>query len=307
MAVAALVLGLIGLLAGIVPFFFFIALPLGILAIIFGFVGRRKSTQRQASGKGMATSGIAMGAISIVLAIIGVVVINKAVDNASESFSSALEESLDESINGPLGQGSVPADLLASFAIDSGFTPNQERGLVSAGALVSNNGSQTVCGVEVQFTLLDSTGAPVDTATETLPIITAGQTLSIAPLQLGYQVAGAADLQVSIVGVSDTTASTSLDDCSGFYLEDGIQLDVQGSNYSRDDFGTSITGQLSNPSEQKIDTSYIDCVLRLGGKVVGGTSSASLDPIPPGGTVAFKIGFVEYEGDADEVVCTAIA
>src|SRR5436305_5330947 len=40
LAVAALVLGIIGVVVGLIPLFFFIALPLGVLAFVFGLIGR---------------------------------------------------------------------------------------------------------------------------------------------------------------------------------------------------------------------------------------------------------------------------
>ncbi|HEY4175419.1 MAG TPA: hypothetical protein VGM90_01245 [Kofleriaceae bacterium] len=58
MPVAALVIGIIGLIVSIVPFFGMYALPLTILAVILGFFGMRK-----AQGKGLATAGLVLGII----------------------------------------------------------------------------------------------------------------------------------------------------------------------------------------------------------------------------------------------------
>jgi len=294
MAVAALVLGLIGLLAGLIPLFFFIAFPCGILAVIFGFVGRRRAIQRPSSGKGLSTAGLVMGALAIILGIIGVVIVNRAVNDISETLETAFEET------------TLPAEAAADLAIESGFTPNPSQGVVSAGALVTNNGAKTACGVEVQFTLLNSAGTPVDTDTTTVALIPAGQTVSVTPLQIGFEVADPAKMEVSVVGIGDQIESNLLDDCDGLSFQDGAEVDVVNPVLVRES-GSSIEGQLSNPSDTKIETTYIACVLKLGGKIVGGESSASLDPIAPGATIAFSLSYISYEGPADEILCTARA
>jgi hypothetical protein len=62
MPVAALVIGIIGLIVSIIPFFGMYALPLTGLAIILGFFGMKK-----AQGKGLATAGLVLGIIGSAL------------------------------------------------------------------------------------------------------------------------------------------------------------------------------------------------------------------------------------------------
>lgn len=62
MAVAALVLGLVGLCA------WFIA---PILAIIFGVIGRNQCRARNEKGEGMAVTGIVLGSVSLTLTVLG--------------------------------------------------------------------------------------------------------------------------------------------------------------------------------------------------------------------------------------------
>ena len=308
LAVAALVLGLIGLLAGLVPIFFFIAFPCGVLAVVFGFAGRRSAIRHDAPRKGMAIWGMVLGVGALILSVVGIVILDDAVEDFEDAFESSPPPVNDVSGGAPVSAapGADASTSAADLAIQFGFTQNVERGVVSAGALISNNGALTACGVEVQFTLLDSAGTPVDTVTESITLVPAGQTVSVVPLQIGYQVADPASMSVTIIDIADTTDEVSLRDCSGFYFEDGIIVDVVNPTYSRREFDTSIIGQLVNPTEQMVETAFIDCVLRFGGQIVGGESSASLNPITPGGTIAFELGFVTYEGEADEVLCTAI-
>lgn len=61
MSIASLVLGI---LACVTFFIFFLSIPMGILAIIFGFIGRSKGS------KGMGLAGIILGAIAVVLTIV---------------------------------------------------------------------------------------------------------------------------------------------------------------------------------------------------------------------------------------------
>ncbi|MFC4075469.1 hypothetical protein [Salinithrix halophila] len=64
LATAALVLGIIGLVIGIIPFVGWLVFPLWILAIIFGAIGARKKIK-----KGQAIAGIVLGTGTFVLKV----------------------------------------------------------------------------------------------------------------------------------------------------------------------------------------------------------------------------------------------
>jgi hypothetical protein len=66
MAVAALVVGIVGVVLAIC--FAPVGLVLGVVALVLGVLARRKSTV--SGGRGQATSGIVLGAVSVVLAIV---------------------------------------------------------------------------------------------------------------------------------------------------------------------------------------------------------------------------------------------
>lgn len=68
-AIAALVLGILGLALGVCPPIVYLALPCAILAIIFGVIGKNKAKQGAPRG-GMAMAGLIMGCIAIVLAVL---------------------------------------------------------------------------------------------------------------------------------------------------------------------------------------------------------------------------------------------
>lgn len=72
---AGLVLGIIGAVIGAFMFLFPVAFILGVLAVVFGLIGRSRAKQGQASNKTAATWGFALGVVSLVLSVIGLVVV----------------------------------------------------------------------------------------------------------------------------------------------------------------------------------------------------------------------------------------
>ena len=77
MAVASLVLGILGTVIGLIPLLAFIAIILGLLAVIFGPIGIGRA-RRVGYGKGMAIAGLILGIVALALAIYGFFVLNEA-------------------------------------------------------------------------------------------------------------------------------------------------------------------------------------------------------------------------------------
>ncbi|MGX1883233.1 DUF4190 domain-containing protein [Streptomyces sp. NPDC055287] len=100
---AALILGIIGALSGLIPFFFWLAGILGIIALIMGLAGRGRAKRGGATNKGVALAGAVLGLISLIMSVVGAVILFKAVDDAVDdinkatSGSSATKESGDGS------------------------------------------------------------------------------------------------------------------------------------------------------------------------------------------------------------------
>ncbi|MEV4289322.1 DUF4190 domain-containing protein [Nonomuraea bangladeshensis] len=90
LGIAALVIGIIGVLTGVIPILFFASGTLGLLAVIFGFVGRARASRGTASNGGLALSGAILGLISMGLATWGLVVTVRAVGDATTQLDKAL-------------------------------------------------------------------------------------------------------------------------------------------------------------------------------------------------------------------------
>ncbi|OKH97699.1 hypothetical protein A6A06_31440 [Streptomyces sp. CB02923] len=90
LGIAALVLGIIGALSGLIPLLFWLAGTLGLLALIFGLVGRGRAKRGQATNKGMATTGAVVGAIALILSVVGVVITMTAVSDAVDEINKSI-------------------------------------------------------------------------------------------------------------------------------------------------------------------------------------------------------------------------
>ncbi|MET0800991.1 MAG: DUF4190 domain-containing protein [Actinomycetota bacterium] len=75
-AIAALVLGIVGVVFSTVPG---VGLILGILAVVLARVGLRRASEN-ASGKGLAVAGLVLGIVATFVGLLAVVVFNEAID-----------------------------------------------------------------------------------------------------------------------------------------------------------------------------------------------------------------------------------
>ncbi|MEU4498202.1 DUF4190 domain-containing protein [Streptomyces sp. NPDC023998] len=86
---AALVLGIIGTICGLIPFFFWLAGILGLIALILGLVGRGRVKRGEAANKGVTTTGAILGLVALILSIVGAVITFKAVGDAVDEINKA--------------------------------------------------------------------------------------------------------------------------------------------------------------------------------------------------------------------------
>jgi hypothetical protein len=67
LAIGALVCGIISIVSVCV---WFLSIPLGIVAVILGIVGKGKAQRGEAGGQGLAKAGLILGAIGVVLSLV---------------------------------------------------------------------------------------------------------------------------------------------------------------------------------------------------------------------------------------------
>ncbi|GAA2459202.1 hypothetical protein GCM10010433_71720 [Streptomyces pulveraceus] len=92
LGIAALVLGVIGAVSGLVPFLFWLAGVLGLIALILGLAGRGRAKRGEATNKGVTTFGAVLGLISLILAVVGAVITFKAVGDAVDDLNKAVSD-----------------------------------------------------------------------------------------------------------------------------------------------------------------------------------------------------------------------
>jgi hypothetical protein len=77
-AVAAFWLGVVGSVAGLIPLFGVVAVPIGLLALILGIAGVRDA-YRNGTGKGMARAGWLLGLTAVLLGVVGLLITSEAI------------------------------------------------------------------------------------------------------------------------------------------------------------------------------------------------------------------------------------
>ncbi|MFE7749843.1 DUF4190 domain-containing protein [Streptomyces sp. NPDC057428] len=87
LGVAALVLGIIGTVSGLVPLLFWLAGILGVIALILGLAARGRAKRGEATNKGVATFGAVLGLVSLILSVVGAVLTFKAVDDVVKDIN----------------------------------------------------------------------------------------------------------------------------------------------------------------------------------------------------------------------------
>ncbi|GLZ75879.1 hypothetical protein Afil01_06860 [Actinorhabdospora filicis] len=153
LGLTALILGIIGVLFGLIPITFFIAGTLGVIALIFGIVGIRRAVRKTATNKAVAIIGTVLAVAALGLSVVGVVIVNKVVDDVSNVLDN--------------NDGAKDVSIAA---IEKG-----EFGSFDATVTVENSaGNARNYWIDVQF--LDDKGTVVDSTSVLINHIAPGQT-----------------------------------------------------------------------------------------------------------------------------------
>jgi Septum formation len=97
MGMAALILGMVGLLAGIFPVFFWVAGILGIIGLIIGIIGRGRVKRGEATNGTIALWGIITSGVAVVVSIIGAVTLVGLFADLDEERSAGTETTVSPS------------------------------------------------------------------------------------------------------------------------------------------------------------------------------------------------------------------
>ncbi|MFE7511716.1 DUF4190 domain-containing protein [Streptomyces sp. NPDC057540] len=89
---AALILGIIGTLSGLIPLFFWLAGILGLIALILGLVAKGRVKRREANNKGVAVTGAILGLAALILSVVGAVITFTAVKDAVDEIDKTIKD-----------------------------------------------------------------------------------------------------------------------------------------------------------------------------------------------------------------------
>ena len=178
LGIAALVLGLCGLVIGLIPFFGLGAILLGIVGLVLGLVGVQRARNHIATNTGTAVAGVVACVLAVVLGIVGMVIVANAVTQLGEDLSA---------IGATTPAAGAPADpsagssAPATSAVAFGQTFTYADGLaVTVDPPAPYEASSTAAGDEnphafsVSVRITNNTGAAFDPALLNVAMSTGG-------------------------------------------------------------------------------------------------------------------------------------
>ena len=89
---AALILGIIGAVSGVIPLMFWLAGTLGLIGLILGFIARGRVKRGEATNGMAALWGIITNAVSLVLSVVGLVLLVGVLGTVAEDVSTTPED-----------------------------------------------------------------------------------------------------------------------------------------------------------------------------------------------------------------------
>ncbi|MFE7950886.1 DUF4352 domain-containing protein [Streptomyces sp. NPDC057426] len=110
---AALVLGIIGTLSGLIPLLFWLAGILGLIALILGLTGRGRVKRGEANNKGVTTTGAILGLAALILSVVGAVITFTVVNDAVNEIDKTIRESAPKDPSGSTAKGNAGKGLAA--------------------------------------------------------------------------------------------------------------------------------------------------------------------------------------------------
>ena len=111
MAIASLVLGIVGTLGALIPIMFFVGWGLGVTGLVLGLVALSKSKRLGGVRRAMSKWGIALSIAAVGLGTVGFVIVQNAVDELDKDMQSISTEM--DSYSECLNQADTMAEIEA--------------------------------------------------------------------------------------------------------------------------------------------------------------------------------------------------
>lgn len=203
---------------------------------------------------------------------------------------------------------SGPEPTAADLTVESGFSTGlSDLGtrFTSASAVITNAAARAACDVQVEFTILDASGAVLDTRLEKLPIVAAASTTAVVPNPLG---GGKPDEPATLeVTVTDVASFATGDTCdTSSTAAKGVTLATADAAVDADT--KYVRGTVNNPSQTDVDSALIACVFRgADNAIVGGEKTTARSPLAAGASADFKVRILWAPPTLATVECGATA
>lgn len=133
---AALILGIVGVLAGLIPLTFWLAGILAVLAVVLGVTGVARANRGQASNKRTALAGTLLGGLAAALAVLGAVLLGQAADQLATDLDQLGRDldtpALSESDMSPAAPLNLPDSAFVAVEPPAAPVPSSD-GRIAAG------------------------------------------------------------------------------------------------------------------------------------------------------------------------------
>lgn len=205
-------------------------------------------------------------------------------DAASEEEAEPQEE--DTTTTEAEADGATIEVAETGFSLYTAYDDSTEA---TAAAVLTNTGDAPAEFFEVIFSFKDANGKPVGTETDTV--------YAVAPGETGYAVVD----MVELTGEPATVEATAVVDEDSFIEVAALPVSVEGVAPEEYGDGVQVNGIAENKSDDIYEYFTVTCVLRSGGKIVGG-ARGSLDTLVPGGSITWT---ATGSAKADAAECAA--
>ena len=145
LAITALIVGIVALVLSVIPVLGMVSIVLGLIAVVFGIIAIVKKT----AGKGMAITGIILGALGAVVAMIITALLGAAFTafdqemNAEHTVEYVVTSAGDASVSYWSGNGTSSADITGDWSEEFTVTGPSMASLTVTGEFTDDSGEVT--------------------------------------------------------------------------------------------------------------------------------------------------------------------